>query len=61
MIAGGFINLFKDGSDRVPECNGSDLEGFVEFRHMQRGDFAEDRLQVMEGFLAFIGPLDKHL
>ena len=61
MIAGGFIKLFKNSSDRVPGCVGSYVEGFVEFRHMQRGDFAEGRLQVMEGLLAFISLLDTHL
>ena len=61
MIQGGFSNLFKDGSDRLPGCVGSFIEGLVEFRHMQRGDFAEGRPQVMERFLAFICPLVTHL
>ena len=61
MIAGGGTNLFKKCSDRVPGCVGSYVEGFVEFRHMQRGDFAEGDPQVMEGLLAFISPLDMHL
>ena len=61
MIAGGFINLFKDSSDRAPGCVGSYVEGFVEARHKQRGDFADGRLQVMGGLLAFISPLDTHL
>ena len=61
MIADGFINLFKDGSHRVPGCVASYVEGFLEFWHLQRGDLADGRLQVMEGFLAFIGPLDTHL
>ena len=61
MIAGGFINLFKDGSDRVPGYVGSYVEEFVEFRNLQHGDFAEGRLQAMEGFPEFIGPLDTYL
>ena len=61
MIAGGFVNLFQDSSDCVPGCVGSYVEGFVELRHMQRGDFAEGRLQMMEGLLAFVSPLDTHI
>ena len=61
MIAGGFINLFKDGSDRLPGCIGSYREGFVKFWNMQRGDIAECRLEVMDDFLESIGQLDTHL
>ena len=61
MIAGGSINLFKDGSNRVPGSVGSYVEVFVAFWHMQCGGFAEGRLQVMEGFLELIGPLDTQL
>ena len=61
MITCGFINLFKDSSDRVPRSVGSYVEGSVELRHMQRGDFAEGRLQVMEGLLALVSPLDTNL
>ena len=61
MIAGAFINLFKDGSDCLPGCVGSYVEEFVKVRHMQPGDFADGRPHLMEGFLAFIDPLDTHL
>ena len=53
-----FINLFKDSYDCVPRCVESYVEGLTEFRHMQRGDFAEGRLRVMEYFLSFILPFD---
>ena len=61
MIAGGLINLFKDSSDRVPRSVGSNVEGSVKLGHMQRGDFTEGRLQVMEGLLALVSPLDTNL
>ena len=60
MITGGFICLFKDSSDRVPRSVGSYIDGSVELRDMQRGDFAEGCLQMMKGLLAFISPLDNH-
>ena len=59
--AGGFINLFEDCSDCVPGCVGSYVEGLVKFWHMHCGDLAQGRLQVMGGFLPFIGPLDTYL
>ena len=33
-IAAGFINLFKDGSNRIPACVKSYIEVLIEFRYM---------------------------